>query len=322
MKTIVFLGPSLPVSEARRILDADFRPPAAQGDVFRAVEAGPKNIVLIDGVFETAPSVWHHELRAAHAAGIQLYGASSMGALRAAELPHLIAPVGEIARRFVSGEWNDDAAVALLHADREHDYRGLTVPWVNVWATAQAARRAGILSLRQAQALCHEAEGQFYQTRTWQTVFDGLGWNDGLRKRVLVRAVNLKAVDAAVCLQTVAKKRSRAALRLPQASRFSSFVRRTRLKAHSEDFRGWEQGVKTLLLADFARQAQVEPDEQLVAAWRARLAGPFGADQLEEWAQALALEEMVLMEPTGFISDGPSRLEGAALAKALALGKK
>ncbi len=52
---VVFLGPSLPRHDARRLLRADYRPPARQGDVFRAIDAAPDAIVLIDGVFESAP---------------------------------------------------------------------------------------------------------------------------------------------------------------------------------------------------------------------------------------------------------------------------
>ncbi len=86
-KLIVFLGPSLPRAEAKRLApSATFWPPARQGDVFRALDRRPRAIALIDGVFEGAPSVWHHELRAALAAGVTVFGASSMGALRAAEL--------------------------------------------------------------------------------------------------------------------------------------------------------------------------------------------------------------------------------------------
>jgi hypothetical protein len=135
---IVFLGPSLPVAEARRILKADFRPPARQGDVFRALVDRPRVIALIDGVFESVPSVWHHELLAAQAAGVHLFGASSMGALRAAELPGVITGVGEIARRYRRGEWEDDGLVALLHADASHGFKPMTLPWVNAWAIARA----------------------------------------------------------------------------------------------------------------------------------------------------------------------------------------
>lgn len=309
MSVIVFLGPSLPREDARRLLDADYRPPARQGDVFHAITARPDAIVLIDGVFESAPSVWHHELLAAHASGIKLLGASSMGALRAAELPGVVTPVGEIARRFLSGAWNDDAHVALLHGDASQGFKPLTVPFVNVWATA----RAGVLSARQARALCTEAEAQFYQSRTWRSLFDALGWDAGLRARVLASSVDLKAQDARAALKVAAKLRP--AKRAPVPTRFSSFVRRTRLLAHAPGASA--DGVRTLLLADFARQALLVPPRRAVARWRAQLSGPYAADQLAAWAEALALEELVLSAPEHFVSDGPSHLEGSALQAAL-----
>ena len=311
-RPIVFLGPSLGLKEARSLLTADYRPPARQGDIFRAIDARPSAIILIDGVFESAPSVWHHELLAAHASGIPLLGASSMGALRAAELPKVITPIGEIARRFVSGEWNDDAAVALLHADATHGFRPLTVPWVNVFATARLTRRTGILSPARARALLAAADAQFYQSRTWSSLFDELGWAPELRARVLAASVDLKALDARACLTAASKLRRR---EKPAPITFSSFVRRTRLsaqgvKGHSAD------GVKTLLLADFARQAGLVAPPARVAHWRRQLSGAFAPDQLATWAEALALEELVLSAPEYFVADGPSQIEGAALRSA------
>lgn len=311
MKKIVFLGPSLPLRDAKKLLRADFRPPARQGDVFRALESRPELIVLIDGVFESAPSVWHHELLAAQASGVTLLGASSMGALRAAELPGVITPVGEIARRYVSGEWNDDAAVALLHADASQGYRALTVPWVNVFATARAAQRARVLTAAQARALCAAAEAQFYQSRTWASLFQSLRWKTELSQQVLAARVDLKGADARLCLETAS--RLKPVRREPRAAQLSSFVRRSRLPALN---RSAGDGVRTLLLADFARQAGLVPAPDLVARWRRKLSGPFAEDQLAAFAEALALEELVLSAPEQFVSDGPSQLEGAALSLA------
>ncbi len=312
---IVFLGPSLPWAEARHLLRADYRPPARQGDVFRAIEAAPEAIVLIDGVFESAPAVWHHELIAAHAAGIPLFGACSMGALRAAELPGVVTPLGEIAKRFVGGAWNDDAAVALLHADEASRFRALTVPWVNVWATARAARRARVLTPSRAAQLVEVAESIFYQSRTWSRVLAAVPWPDEVRQRFAQflpqGQVDLKAQDARECLAHVAGVRLRG--RVPRASRLSSFVRRTRLARGDE--RGADEGVRTLLLADFARQAGITPDPARVRHWRGALTTP-AADQREAWAEALALEEMILITPERFVPDGPSRFEGAALMRA------
>ncbi len=312
MSAIVFLGPTLPVREARTLLRADFRPPARQGDVFAAIDDAPDAILLIDGVFEAVPSVWHHELIAAHAAGVHVFGACSMGALRAAELPDVVRPLGEIARRFVKGAWNDDEHVALLHGDEASGYRALSVPWVNVWATARAAKK--VLGAREAKRLCEVAEATFYKSRTWSRLFAELGWSDELRARVKPFITDLKANDAREALRFVAK--AKVPKRAARPSSFSSFIRRARLHAQGVEGEGAE-GVKTLLLAEFARLSGIEPDAASVARHRRALRGRFGADQLETWAHALALEALVLGAPERFVSDGPSMLEGAALSRAL-----
>lgn len=312
MKTIVFLGPTLPVNEARRILKADYRPPARQGDVFRALEEAPARIVLIDGVFEAAPSVWHHELIAAQASGVEVFGACSMGALRAAELPGVVTPLGEIAARFVSGEWNDDSHVALLHGDSSQGFKPLSVPWVNVWATARALKP--VLGAKEAKRLCDVAESIFYQSRTWTRVFDAMGWNDARREKVKSGLVDLKADDARLALAHVAKRKPMA---LPvRPGSFSSFVRRSRLDAPALAGAASREGVKTLLLAEFARLSGIEPEPHTVARHRKSLKGRVAKDQLETWAHALALEELILEAPELFVSDGPSSLEGSALLRA------
>lgn len=328
---IVFLGPSLPLAEARKRLRADYRPPAQQGDVFRALADRPRVIVLVDGVFESVPSVWHHELLAAHAAGVHVLGASSMGALRSAELPGVVTGVGEIARRFASGEWNDDALVALLHADAEHGFRPMTLPWVNAWATARAAHRAGLFGAARRRQLVDAATRVFYQSRTWRSVLDATGWPEVLRQRVLefVRShgVDLKADDARAALDAATRVGPRRAARPFHAS---SFVRRQRLaQVNPERLAAWQalpearaladDGTRRLLLAGFARIAAIEPPEARVRAFAARLNGlGLADDERATLAEALALDELVLSAPERFLPDGPTRLEGLVLAARIA----
>src|SRR6188508_3485280 len=84
---VVFVGPTLAIAEARAALpEARFLPPARRGDVYRACSGRPASIALIDGYFEQQLSVWHKEILWALSQGIRVYGAASMGALRAAEL--------------------------------------------------------------------------------------------------------------------------------------------------------------------------------------------------------------------------------------------
>jgi len=129
----VFLGPSLDAATARaRLPQADLLPPVRQGDVLRALARGYRTLVLIDGVFEQTPAVWHKELVSALARGVRVIGASSMGALRAAELDRLgMEGVGWVYGQFAGG-LRDDDEVALLHADAELGYANLSVPMIQV----------------------------------------------------------------------------------------------------------------------------------------------------------------------------------------------
>src|SRR5437870_2197748 len=119
-------------------------PPAQQGDVWHALRLRPRAIALIDGVFESRPSVWHHEILDALDSGVQVFGGASMGALRAAELHSFgMVGVGRIFRWYRDEVIIDDSEVALLHAGAEHAWRPLTVPLVNVrWAAQQTLRPA------------------------------------------------------------------------------------------------------------------------------------------------------------------------------------
>ncbi|HEY0580591.1 MAG TPA: TfuA-like protein, partial [Chloroflexota bacterium] len=97
MTVYVFVGPTLPVDEARAVLEATYLPPVSQGDVYRAARAGARAIGIIDGYFERMPAVWHKEILWAMAEGVHVFGSSSMGALRAAELaPFGMTGVGDI----------------------------------------------------------------------------------------------------------------------------------------------------------------------------------------------------------------------------------
>ena len=59
MTISIFTGPTLSPVEAAQVLDAEYLPPAAIGDVYKAAQKRPWAIGIIDGFFESTPSVWH-----------------------------------------------------------------------------------------------------------------------------------------------------------------------------------------------------------------------------------------------------------------------
>lgn len=168
MRPVVFLGPSLARAEAAALVDADWRPPAAQGDLYRAARDGARVIGLIDGVFGAGPAVWHKEILWALAQGVRVCGAASMGALRAAEMhPFGMVGAGRIFRRFRDTPGAPDDEVAILHAPAELGWRPLTEALADIRATLAAARRAGVLHPEDAAALDREATARHFTERTW-----------------------------------------------------------------------------------------------------------------------------------------------------------
>ena len=163
---VLFAGPSL-YGTKLDLGDIVLRPPACRGDILDATLDGANAIGLIDGNFEAAASVWHKEILYALSQGVAVFGASSMGALRAADCRHFgMRAIGEIANAYADGRLDDDAAVALQHGPPEFDYVPFTVPLVDAFATLDALRESGRLSLREASEIERQAEALHFKDRT------------------------------------------------------------------------------------------------------------------------------------------------------------
>jgi hypothetical protein len=177
---IVFIGPSLAIADARDVLDADYRPPVAQGDVLRALDAKPDAIGIIDGFFENVPSVWHKEILFAMTQGVRVFGSASMGALRAAELHAFgMEGVGAIFEAYKDGRLEDDDEVAVTHGPAEIGFPILTEAMVNIRRTLSDAFAAGVLDEGARRGLEDIAKGLNYKERTYARILR-LGREAGL----------------------------------------------------------------------------------------------------------------------------------------------
>lgn len=211
MTLCVFLGPSLSLDEASAILPATYLPPVKRGDVLDAVHRhAPDTIAIVDGYFEAVPSVWHKELLWALDQGIALYGAASMGALRAAELSQFgMIGVGRIFEAYACGQFapfggpfEDDDEVAVVHGPAEIGYAASDA-MVDVRATLAAAMEAGIIDEAAMQAVAATAKSMFYKRRTWRTVLDAADLPEAasdLRNWVTENRVSQKRLDAIALL--------------------------------------------------------------------------------------------------------------------------
>jgi hypothetical protein len=176
MSAIVFVGPSLYGKTLELPPGIVLRPPAAQGDIFRACRQQPRVIGLIDGYFEGVPSVWHKEILWALANGIAVYGSASMGALRAAELDVFgMTGIGRIYEWYRDGLIEDDDEVALLHGPAEARYVPLSEPSVNVRASCAAAVDAQVIDQAAADIVVMAARSLHYKERQWPAVLERAG---------------------------------------------------------------------------------------------------------------------------------------------------
>ncbi len=210
-RIIVFLGPSLEREAAEQILSAEYRPPAKRGDLLRASEEGAAIIGLVDGVFHQESAVAHREILAAVKKGVRVVGASSMGALRAAEMDTLgMVGIGEVYRMYKSGELVSDDEVALVF-DPETGL-SLSEPLVNIRFTFRAAEQEGIISAAEHAALLAAARSVFYPQRTYPKIVSSAcnSLDAGTKERFLgwvqEHAVDRKRLDAIEALEYIARQ--------------------------------------------------------------------------------------------------------------------
>lgn len=231
MKVVVFLGPSLPVAEARAVLpEAVFLPPARQSDLLSALGIHKPDVVgLVDGEFGQSLSVWHKEILYALERGVAVYGASSMGALRAAETSTFgTRGVGRIFEMYASGALEDDDEVALSHGLGDAGYRNFSEPMVNLRATFAAAAEQGVITAATRDVLIEVAKQLFFPERVFARIFDealarGVATEAIAAVRTFVRDhyVDLKRQDALLLLHTLRDL-------TPEAARFSPSFTLTR----------------------------------------------------------------------------------------------
>jgi hypothetical protein len=239
---LVFAGPSLP---ARFGPDGPFewRGPARAGDLVRLLDRPPERLCLIDGFFDSCPAPWHKEILMLMARGTRLFGASSMGALRAAELHRFgMVGVGAIFRAYRDGRITGDDEVALIHATEALDWAPLSVPMVEVRATLAAACRAGLVKPPLARRIRAQVHDVHFSERDWplmESTCVAAGYVDAAAfKAIRALHVPLKRHDAIACLAAAREDRGEPSLPSPPET---CFIRRLIEEVGSDEMAREEQ---------------------------------------------------------------------------------
>jgi len=164
----MFVGPTLngsaSLAETSRV---KLLPPVKRGDVERLVSRRrPGVVAIVDGQFHQCLAVGHAEIRLALAQGWQVWGLSSMGAIRACEMKHLgMRGYGEVYDWFCRDEDFRDDEVALTHASSA-PYIALSEPLIHIRAWLRELVEKRLLIASQEKRLLKRLMSMWYGDRT------------------------------------------------------------------------------------------------------------------------------------------------------------
>jgi hypothetical protein len=173
-KPVIFLGPSLSHEKARKIFDADYRPPARKGDFLRlAADLDVELVGFVDGVFlqdypPTPIEVYH----LARKDGVLLAGAASLGALRAVELEKFgMVGIGKIFQLYKFGKLNADDEVAVTFAS-ESDYQLQSEAMIDIRYNLYLAHKKGLISEKAKSLLVKLAKEIYFPHRKYMYILE------------------------------------------------------------------------------------------------------------------------------------------------------
>jgi len=200
-RATIFLGPSMPTPQAQAILDAEYRPPVRRGDL-EEFSSGAV-VGIIDGVFEQDLAISPDEVHRALQRGVTLFGGSSMGALRAAEVPG-VKGIGKVFEWYRDGIVTRDDEVALLFDPMMK--KPLTVPTVCVRFAVDRLRSTGTLDATTARALLDAAHQLSFKERTYRSILAAANLDkrpDATDLIAMLKALDIKSVDAQAVLEAI-----------------------------------------------------------------------------------------------------------------------
>ncbi len=205
-KIVVFIGPSLTLNDARKILDADYHPPVARDDILALLNDPPDIIGIIDGVFHQKPAVSHREILQALKAGVTVIGGSSMGALRAAELDYAgMIGIGTVYQNYRDGKIESDDDVAIVFDPVTHEL--LSEALVSMSYNFRMAEKKGIITHNDFEKLYETAKSIYYPQRNYLRVLRGSGLEKNKIKKLETfleeEGIDIKAKDAKKVLKYI-----------------------------------------------------------------------------------------------------------------------
>ena len=189
-KIIIYTGLSISFDEAKKILDSNenraviYKRPIKRGDLEHDLTENPSIIGIIDGVFHQNSAVGHREILNAINKGVEVFGASSMGALRASELDSLgMCGIGYVYEEYASGNVvSDDDVAVMLDSDT---LEALSEPLINMTYVFKKACKKNIISEEECKELIEISKNIFYPKRNYAKTLAESNLSDNVKSRLI-----------------------------------------------------------------------------------------------------------------------------------------
>jgi hypothetical protein len=200
---VVYLGPSLSNEAAAAVhAECSFRPPIGRFDLYADRNKGHSVFLIIDGKFMQENAVSPREVIDVIRDGALVMGASSMGALRAAECwPAGMRGIGRIYEMFKDWTLDTDDEVAVAVSPTP-PHEALSLALINVRYAMEKAVAGGVLDQAEAARILKCAGNLFYTERTWRSVLHAAGYQSDDLRRLLEYCGqhDLKRADALLAI--------------------------------------------------------------------------------------------------------------------------
>ena len=190
IRIIVYAGLSIPFDEAKEILDSTdevevvYKRPIQRGDLGQALKERPDIMAIVYGVFHQSSAVGHKEILNAMKNGVKVYGASSMGALRASELDTLgMTGAGYVYNQYATGEVDSDDDVAVM-LDGE-TLEAISVPLINMKYVVENAVSEGIITDDEKEELLKTAKKTYYPKRNYAKTLNDSSLDDAEKSELI-----------------------------------------------------------------------------------------------------------------------------------------
>lgn len=173
-KPIIFIGPSLDINKARKIFDADYRPPARKGDLLRLmsyINDDDQTIIgLIDGLFlQDYPPTPIEVFQLLVKKNILVVGGASLGALRAVELEKYgMVGVGKIYELYKNNKIDADDEVAVTFAAETQQLQSEAM--IDIRYNLFLALRKGVIDKSSRRAVVKVAKSIYFPDRNYENI--------------------------------------------------------------------------------------------------------------------------------------------------------